>query len=161
MENPLDTASGLAESAGQGLSGLLAGLARLLEHLTGDAISAAIFAGFLFFSLSLIKGAGSSKNLYLYSRSILSLGVVGGIGYLLYVGILSVPRAEEIASVPLSESEILQLGLQNIQPERDAKYLEAYKAVFLENIWFLIVFVVMTTVGAILSRFSSKDRAEP
>lgn len=77
MQNPLDTAGEIVKNSGEHGSQFLFGLARYIEALTGDATTAAIFTGFLLFTLTLVGKAGTSKNAELYSKALMGIAVLG------------------------------------------------------------------------------------
>ena len=149
MENPLESAGEAVKGAGELASDGLFGMARFLEQVTGDAVSASIFAAFLLFSLTLIKGAGLSRNSQVYSKAILNFGVVGIGAYVMYsmVGALSISSVTD-------ELDIIQLGITGQSKGIAANFYEALFSTLKGNFWYGMVFVVMTTVGFITSNVS-------
>lgn len=151
MENPLDSAGELVKGAGEQGANFLFGIARFLEQITGDAVSAAIFAGFLIFALSLIKGAGLSRNSSVYSQAITKLGIIGVVGYLVFSAILAISYSSE-----RSEADLVLQGLRGEKTGAVNGFSGSFVSTFWENKWYLVIFVVMTLVGFILSGITKK-----
>ena len=87
LDNPINTLGEVAKDGGDWLSKGLFGFARMLEQVTGDATSAAIFAAFLLFTISLIRWGAGSKNFLLYAGSLVAVGG-GGMVVLAVIAIL-------------------------------------------------------------------------
>lgn len=153
MDNPLDTAGNAVKNVGEYGSQALFGFARFLEQITGDAVSAAIFAGFLLFALTLIKGAGLSRNSHLFSTSIALLGAIGFAGYLVYSLVQGV-----YMSSSTDEAALIEQGLNGIQNSAASTFFNATVAALSQYFWYGMVFLVMALVGTLLTRVLKTNR---
>lgn len=147
MDNPLDTAGEVVKGAGEVASQGLFGFARFLEQITGDAVSAAIFAGFLIFALTLVKGAGLSRNASLYSQAIMRIGIIGMVGYAAFCLIQTLGSADDV-----SEIDLVVQGLTGEKPSQSNIFAKNLENVFSLHKWYFFVFIVMTIVGFLLYR---------
>lgn len=158
MDNPLDTAGNAVKNVGEYGSQALFGFARFLEQITGDAVSAAIFAGFLLFAIMLIKGAGLSRNHSLYATAIKNLGIIGIAGYFVYSVIQGIALGTDSAG-KIAENAVLQRGLNGGQSSGDSQILTSIWAALNQYFWYGFTFVVMAFVGYIISRISGNVSA--
>ena len=153
MDNPLDTAGDVVKDAGEYGSGFLFSIARYLEQLTGDATSAAIFAGFLLFTLGLLKVGVTSKHSELYAKGLLGVGAVGIVGVILGTIITAYNLATKSSIVSTVEERIQYKVITN-RNWGDLYSDELFAAIFPsfgQYKWYLFVFVVLMTVGFILN----------
>ena len=155
MDNPLDTAGNAVKNVGEYGSQALFGFARFLEQITGDAVSAAIFAGFLLFAIMLIKGAGLSRNHSLYATAIKNLGIIGIAGYFVYSVIQGIALGTD-STGKLAENAVLQKGLGGGQSSGDSQIIANVWAALSQYFWYGFTFVVMAVVGYIISHVSNK-----
>ena len=70
MNNPLDTAAGIAKGGGDLLATGFSSVARFLEQATGSVFAASVFGFFIFLFLSIFKAAAGSKQPLVYARAI-------------------------------------------------------------------------------------------
>lgn len=158
MDNPLDTAGNAVKNAGEYGSQALFGFARFLEQITGDAVSAAIFAGFLLFALMLIKGAGLSRNHSLYATAIRNLGLIGIGGYVVYSIIQGIALGTD-ANGKFAESAVLQRGLNGANSAQGTQIFSSIWAALNQYFWYGFTFLVMAGVGYIITRISGSMSA--
>jgi len=156
VENPLDKAAELAKNAGEGAAGLLGGIARFLEQVTGDAFTAAVFAAMLLFTLSLIRGAAGARNPRIYITTITIVGLIGIVGVFVVAGIISSSLfADEL--LKYRESYLLHRGL-NIQ--FDGTEPSRIKSLFfiLDRFkWYAFIFCAMLITGIIM-KFTLREK---
>lgn len=157
MENPLDAAGELVENAGQHGSEFLFGLARYIEHLTGDATTAVIFTGFLLFALGLLGKMAMSRNSSLYAKGMVYFGLIGATG----VGLLSLFHGYGVAvKTGIEASTGLRLQY-HVLTERTwgefykDEFLDAATNAAMELRWYALVFLIIMAVG-LIARLVSK-----
>lgn len=157
MENPLDTAGEVVQGAGDNGAQLLFGIARFLEQLTGDATSAAIFAGLLIFALGLLRKVSTVNNVQLYAKGMVIVCTFGLI-------ILS------LMSVYVGYKNAMKWGITD-DTDMKLQYLvltgrqwgEFYRDEFQDSVvnslgsmrWYMIVMAIVGAVG-LLAHLSSR-----
>lgn len=154
IENPLDKAAELAKNAGEGAAGLLGGVARFLEQVTGDAFTAAVFAAMLLFTLSLIKSGSGARNPSLYARTIVSIGILG----IIIMSAIIVSMAYETYT-PLydvfREKYLIYKGITGLEiPEAGPSFFSHVSPVIMKQKWFILIFITMTVTGVIMLFFT-------
>ncbi|MCK0197380.1 hypothetical protein MWN34_10695 [Ancylobacter sp. 6x-1] len=148
MENVFDSIGNALKSAGEGSHGL----ARGLEYVTGNATAAALFALFLWFALSLIRGAAGARHFTLYGNSIRLLGGAGLVGLALLAVYEAIIEPPPIAATPEDRALVYKglTGKDFVEPsavlttsENLIKWVSFFK-------WYALVFVIMVVVGSIV-----------
>lgn len=149
MENPLDTAGNVVKNSGEYGSQFLFGIARYLEALTGDATTAAIFTGFLLFTLALVGKVGTSKNTELYSKSLMGVCLVGSV----LIVIIALISGYGIATKTNVTKDVGLIIQYKAFTNREwggfylDEYLHAVGYTFGKYKWYLFVLVVVFIVG--------------
>lgn len=153
MENPLETAGELAKDTGDIVSQGLFGLAGFLQQITGDATSAAIFAGFLIFTLGLLKTIAGSKNTAIYAKGLVAVGVVGILGTLTISAINAYGIATKQSILSQAADRIHYRAITN------RKWGDFYMDEFSDAVmastdrlkWYLMIFAIIFSLGIVLN----------
>lgn len=157
IENPLDKAADLAHNAGDGLAGLLGGTARFLEQVTGDTFTAAVFAAMLLFTLTLVKGAASSRNPRIYISSIIFVGfiIIGGTAAVsAYNASVQLP----VALIEYKEALYIHKGFELAFEEAEPTGLGMFLTSFEKLKWYALIGTIMAAAGLIMLIFTKSTQ---
>ena len=158
MDNPLDTLGELFRRGGDLIGAGLGSGARVLENATGDAVTAALFAGFLLFALSLLRGAVGSRNFLLYGRVLAIMGAVGLAGVVLLVVVGGISGA---FSVSVSEEDaFLYRSMHGADINSFSQYIRRFFSSLISAaryyVWYGLIFVIMIAVGYTVERVGQR-----
>lgn len=166
MENPITSIGEAAKTGGSLVADFSYGIVGHLTKLTGDGYTAAVFGVFLLFTLSLLRGAASSRNSPLYSGGLV---ILGGGGLLVIAVLALLSQYQDFMSLfqPNADRDFLYKGLTSIEYKDEVKFrfiVYAIPSLFAPYKWYAAVFLNILLVGVFLGLISllmTKLRGSP
>ncbi len=163
LDNPLAPIGNIAREGGEIVDKGLGLIWKSLSQLTGDTYTAALFAIFLLFTLTLLRGAASSRNVTIYSGALAIIGTIGTIVVLLFAIVAHRgPIISLFSDNP--DRDFLYKGLTGHSYQSEYKFrfvIGLIPSMLATSKWYALIFLNMAVVGVVtlfLSAFLQSKR---